>query len=62
MLDETRAAIANDAELDNLRDATLARYLRNNSWVQEPAIKQLKEYLVSQTPRWERKRGSASEI
>jgi len=46
VLNETRAAIANDSELDNLRDATLARYLRHNSWVSEPAIKQLKEYLA----------------
>lgn len=46
VLDETRAAIASDAELDNLRDATLARFLRHNSWVQEPAVKQLKEYMA----------------
>jgi hypothetical protein len=48
VLAECRAAIQGDAELDDLRDATLARYLRHNSWVVEPAIKQMKEYLVSQ--------------
>jgi len=32
-------------ELDDLRDATLARYLRAKSWQVEPAIQQMKEYL-----------------
>lgn len=47
-LAECRAAIQSDAALDDLRDATLARYLRHNSWHVEPAIKQMKEYLVSE--------------
>jgi len=46
VLGECRAAINGDAELDDLRDATLARYLRHNIWVVEPAVKQMKEYLA----------------
>ena len=46
VLDETRAAVAGDADLSKFRDATLARYLRHNSWVAEPAIKQMKTYMV----------------
>jgi hypothetical protein len=46
-LNECRRLIADDADLNDLRDATLARYLRHNSWNVEPAIQQLKEYLVS---------------
>jgi hypothetical protein len=56
VLAECRAAIQGDAELDDLRDATLARYLRHNSWVVEPAVKQMKEYLA-----W-RKREKIDEI
>lgn len=41
-----RAAIADDPALDDLRDATLARYLRHNSWAVDPAIKQMREYLA----------------
>jgi len=45
-LGECRRLIADDADLNDMRDATLARYLRHNSWQVEPAIKQLKEYLA----------------
>jgi len=45
-LAECRAAVSNDADLDDLRDATLARYLRHNSWSVAPAVKQMKEYLA----------------
>ena len=41
--------MANDADLDDLRDATLARYLRHNSWHVAPAVKQMQEYIVSET-------------
>jgi len=44
VLAECRAAVAG-TELDDLRDATLARFLRNNSWVVEPSISQMKAYL-----------------
>jgi len=44
-LDECRHTVADDAELNDMRDATLARYLRANKWQVEPAVKQLKEYL-----------------
>jgi len=44
-LNVVRKQIAGDAALDDLRDATWARYLRHNSWRVEPAIKQMKEYL-----------------
>jgi hypothetical protein len=46
VLAECRAAVSNDADLDDLRDATLARYLRHNSWSVAPAVKQMKEYLA----------------
>jgi len=45
-LDETRVKTAHDAEINDLRDATLTRYLRFNKWHADPAIKQLKEYLA----------------
>jgi len=45
-LNECRRHIADDADLNDMRDATLARYLRHNSWSVEPALKQLKEYLA----------------
>jgi hypothetical protein len=38
VLAECRAAVSNDADLDDLRDATLARYLRHNSWTVAPAV------------------------
>lgn len=44
-LAECRAAVADDAALNDLRDATLARFLRNNSWSVAPALQQLREYL-----------------
>lgn len=44
-LSQCRAAIASDAALDDLRDATLVRFLRNNSFAVQPAITQMKEYL-----------------
>jgi len=46
VLAECRSAIAGDADLDDLRDATLVRYLRHNSWSVEPAVAQMKEYLA----------------
>jgi hypothetical protein len=55
-LAECRSLISGDSDLSDLRDATLARYLRHNSWVVEPAVKQLKEYLA-----W-RKREKIDEI
>jgi len=45
VLDEARVATANDVEINDLRDATLARYLRVNKWKVEPALQQLREYL-----------------
>jgi len=46
VLSECRAAVADDADLDDLRDATLARFLRHNSWSVAPAVKQLREYMA----------------
>jgi len=44
-LGECRRSISSDADLDDLNDSTLARYLRNNAWQVEPAIAQMKAYL-----------------
>lgn len=48
-LNECRRLIADDAELDDLRDWTLVRFLRNNSFAVQPAIDQMKTYLVWNT-------------
>jgi len=41
-----RSLVAADEDLKNFRDATLARFLRHQSWQVEPAIKQMKEYVT----------------
>jgi hypothetical protein len=44
-LNECRKLSAGDADIEDLRDATLCRFLRHNDWKAAPSITQMKEYL-----------------